>query len=129
MSDQHEAVVACPTCNGPLSGEVKEWVCKVGHRFTFPELANDQAEAVVRTLWYALRAVEDRAISSKYAAASLADEGRDAEADRQRARRVEDLAMVDQLYELLQSVDASGRRPEDTAAVTNGDSADEGSHN
>lgn len=101
MSDRGEPTVACPTCRGPLSAEAEDWACEVGHRFTFPGLEEGQAEAVVRTLWYAMRAGEDRATANTYMATRRERDGLDVEAERMWAQRETDLSVMDQLHELL----------------------------
>lgn len=130
MSEADAPTVACPTCNGPLSAEGRAWVCEVGHAFTFPELEQGQAEAVVRSLWYALRALEDRAISSRFAIASMEKNDLDRQAERLRAQSEEDLAMVDQLHDLLQGLEGVARRApaEHSGPVSHSEPSGQGSH-
>lgn len=131
MSDAAGApTVACPTCNGPLTADGKAWVCEVGHSSTFPELAQEQAEAVVRSLWYALRALEDRAISSRFAIGSMEENALDHQAERLRSQSEEDLVMVDQLHDLLQKLEGVARRaPAEHAPVSHAEPSGQGSHN
>lgn len=129
MPDADKPVVACPVCSGPLTAERKSWVCEVGHRFDFAALAQGQAEACVRALWYALRSLEDRAISSKFAAASYQQNGQDRQADHLLEQRADDLAMIDQLHLLLQELQGDGQaRTGQPAPVSHDEPDDQGSH-
>ena len=129
MFEHDGPTVACPTCNGPLSGEAEQWICRVGHRFTFSELASDQADAVVRTLWYASRALEDRAISSEYVASDYDQAGLSPQADRLRAQRALDLSMVDKLHDILRFVDSAHSGPgEGSQTMSNNEQPSQGSH-
>lgn len=101
--DDHPTV-ACPTCSGPLSPEGQNWVCAVGHRFDMARLADDQSEAIIRTLWYSLRALEDRGIVSKFIAANHDEHGRTQEADAVRSRGAEDFAVSEKVFELIQHI-------------------------
>lgn len=59
------APYGCPECGGPLwmieDDAVKRFRCHVGHAFTANTLLAEQTEEVERTLWVALRTLEERA--------------------------------------------------------------------
>ncbi|MBA2625650.1 MAG: hypothetical protein H0U89_08610 [Acidimicrobiia bacterium] len=105
MNDADGPTVACPTCGGPMSPEASDWFCAVGHRFTAAELTVSQAEAVNRSLWYSLRAIEDRAIANTSMAANLGQEGSDAQAAVLRSQGAEDLDVVKQLHQLIERLE------------------------
>ena len=129
MEDEASPIVACPTCAGPLTGQPEEWVCEVGHHFTFPALADAQAGAVVRSLWYALRALEDRAIASDFVATDLARAGLDTRAGRMRSQRAEDLVMIDRLHDLLGLLDGMESRPDGhVETISHDEPSGQGSH-
>jgi hypothetical protein len=109
VPDVDNPIVACPACGGPLSAERESWVCEVGHRYSFIDLADDQAAACARTLWYALRSLEDRAISSRFAAARFEEDGRRRQADLLLTQSIDDLAMVDRLHVLLRDLNGDDR--------------------
>jgi two-component system chemotaxis response regulator CheB len=54
----------CPECGGVLSehgiGDMIQWTCRVGHRYSPESLADAQAEGVEAALWAPVRALEDR---------------------------------------------------------------------
>ena len=61
--------VTCPECNGPLyevkDGELVQFQCFVGHRFS-PESLNEQhSEALERALWTAMRKLKERVVLHK----------------------------------------------------------------
>jgi len=129
MSDADTPVVACPACGGPLSAETTSWTCAVGHRYSHAELAEGQAAACVRTLWYALRSLEDRAISSRFAAASYEQDGFTRQAELLLTQSVDDLAMVDRLHVLLQDLKGDERpRTAHPAPVSHDEPTGQGSH-
>ncbi len=105
MNDANGPTVACPTCGGPMSPEASDWFCAVGHRFTAAELTVSQAEAVNRSLWYSLRAIEDRAIANTSMAVRLEGEDCGAEAETLRAQNAEDLDVVTQLHQLIERLE------------------------
>jgi hypothetical protein len=112
-----------------LSAEKKTWICEVGHRYGFAELAEDQATACVQTLWYALRSLEDRAISSRFAAASYEKDGFNRQSDLLLTQSVDDLAMVDRLHLLLQEVKDDERpRTAHPAPISHAEPKGQGSH-
>lgn len=54
----------CPDCNGTLwmsDGEVVEFRCRVGHRYTLEHMIAAQVDSVERAQWAALRALEEKA--------------------------------------------------------------------
>lgn len=57
--------LTCPTCGGPLweldEEAVGRYRCNVGHGFTRQTLIKEQNDAIERTLWIALRTLEERA--------------------------------------------------------------------
>jgi len=54
----------CPDCGGALwvdeAGLVPRFTCQVGHSYSPESLVEEQGQAVERTLWAALRALEER---------------------------------------------------------------------
>ena len=110
MNDTDGPTVACPTCGGPMSPEASDWFCAVGHRFTATELAVSQAEAVNRSLWYSLRAIEDRAIANEAIAAGLEEGDSADEAEALRSQGAEDLDVVRHLHQLIERLDSGEPR-------------------
>jgi two-component system chemotaxis response regulator CheB len=57
--------VTCPHCHGSLRetrfGEVSEFECHVGHRFSLRSLYREQADEVEFAMWAAIRALEESA--------------------------------------------------------------------
>lgn len=104
MKDTDQPTVACPTCSGPLRPEGKEWVCVVGHRFDVAGLAAGQAGSITRSLWYSLRALEDRAIVNNFVANDYDQQGRSPEATLLRSESTEDIAVALQLRELVRKL-------------------------
>ena len=55
--------VNCPECNGPLyeikEGELAQFECFVGHRFSPESLGEEHAEALERALWTAIRKLKE----------------------------------------------------------------------
>src|SRR5262245_2011057 len=58
--------LACPECNGPLyelkDGELAQFKCFVGHRFSPESLGEEHAEALERALWTAIRKLKERVV-------------------------------------------------------------------
>ncbi len=58
--------LACPECNGPLyqvkDGELANFECFVGHRFSPESLSDQHAEALERALWTAIRKLKERVV-------------------------------------------------------------------
>jgi len=63
-SQRDEVTVVCPECGGVLrqraEGQVTQWECRVGHRYSPDSLLESQARQVESALWAAVRALEDR---------------------------------------------------------------------
>ena len=57
---------ACPECNGPLyehkDGDLANFQCFVGHRFSPESLSDEHAEALERALWTAIRKLKERVV-------------------------------------------------------------------
>lgn len=58
-------VLRCPECGGALweleDGELHAFVCHVGHSFSAESLLGQQGDSVERSLWSAIRLLEERA--------------------------------------------------------------------
>ena len=58
--------VTCPECNGPLylvkDGELANFECFVGHRFSPESLGEQHTEALERALWTAIRKLKERTV-------------------------------------------------------------------
>lgn len=58
--------VTCPECNGPLyevrDGELAQFQCFVGHRFSPESLSEQHTEALERALWTAIRKLKERVV-------------------------------------------------------------------
>jgi len=58
--------LGCPDCNGPLyevkDGELANFECFVGHRFSPESLSDQHAEALERALWTAIRKLKERVV-------------------------------------------------------------------
>lgn len=58
--------VNCPECNGPLyevkDGELANFECFVGHRFSPESLSEQHTEALERALWTAIRKLKERTV-------------------------------------------------------------------
>jgi len=58
--------VTCPECNGPLyeikDGELAQFECFVGHRFSPESLSEQHKEALERALWTAIRKLKERVV-------------------------------------------------------------------
>ena len=61
--------VTCPECNGPLyevkDGELAQFQCFVGHRFSPESLSEEHTEALERALWTAIRKLKERVVLHK----------------------------------------------------------------
>ena len=61
--------VACPECNGPIyeikDGELAQFECFVGHRFSPESLSEQHSEALERALWTAIRKLKERVVLHK----------------------------------------------------------------
>jgi two-component system, chemotaxis family, protein-glutamate methylesterase/glutaminase len=69
------SIVTCPHCHGSLvetrAGEVSEFECHVGHKFSLRSLYAEQADEVEFAMWAAIRALEESAALAK----RMADRG------------------------------------------------------
>jgi two-component system chemotaxis response regulator CheB len=58
--------IVCPECNGPLwetgPKNILQFRCHVGHAFSADSLVEDQADALERALWSAVRTFDERAM-------------------------------------------------------------------
>lgn len=91
-------VLVCPACGGVLweepEGNVRRYLCHVGHRYTEQNLLASQTDTLERALWSAIRALEERASLLRRLAVQSRREGRtkSAELFEGRARDAEDNA-------------------------------------
>jgi two-component system chemotaxis response regulator CheB len=71
------AEIVCPICDGVLTeaqpGVFQHFRCHVGHSFSLESLVREQSEELERTLWAAVRALEESAALSRRL--SLAERG------------------------------------------------------
>jgi two-component system chemotaxis response regulator CheB len=85
------ADLVCPTCQGVLTeSELGGFVvlrCHVGHAFSLESLAEEQAEAVERALWAAVRALEESAAMSRRYSSRLVGNLRERLAERESTQR------------------------------------------
>ena len=64
---QHEgqSFLVCPDCNGPMwefrSGGLKQFQCRVGHKYSPETLIARHGEILERALWVTIRTLEERA--------------------------------------------------------------------
>lgn len=72
LGGAHFNGLTCPECRGPLSEEPqqnpREFVCRVGHRYSFESLLEQHAVATERILWAAVLAVEEETMLARMAA-------------------------------------------------------------
>jgi two-component system chemotaxis response regulator CheB len=63
--ESRESTLSCPDCNGHLTehrlGEVYEWSCRIGHKFSPHGLLEAQEEELERRLWMAINHLEEGA--------------------------------------------------------------------
>jgi len=68
------SVFACPECHGVLwelkEGHLLRYRCRVGHAFTADSLKSELGEGTERTLWAAMRALEEKAAMTRRLSAS-----------------------------------------------------------
>jgi len=61
-----ESGLTCPECSGILrevrEGDVLQFRCRVGHSYSSETMLEAQGEAVEKTLWTAVRSLEERSI-------------------------------------------------------------------
>ena len=57
------AELVCPLCSGVLTsaraGTYEQFRCHLGHAFSLASLVNEQSEAMERSLWAAVRSLEE----------------------------------------------------------------------
>lgn len=103
--------LTCPECRGPLWEEPqqnpKEFVCRVGHRYSFESLLEQHAVTTERTLWAAVLAVEEEMILARQAA-QRADTPETRQAYEQEAQRKERQAAL--IREMLTQPDPAFRQ-------------------
>jgi len=64
LEDERPSPFTCPDCHGMTwmkDGEVVEFRCRVGHRYSQESMVEAQTDAVERAQWAALRALEEKA--------------------------------------------------------------------
>jgi two-component system, chemotaxis family, protein-glutamate methylesterase/glutaminase len=72
--DEPPSPFTCPDCHGTLwmnDGELVEFRCRVGHRYSVESMIEAQTDAVERAHWAALRALEEKAHLHRRLAARL----------------------------------------------------------
>lgn len=69
--------LTCPECRGPLweeqHGKIKEYVCRVGHTYSFQSMLEQHAVTTERALWTAAIALEEAVILAQQAAQNASD--------------------------------------------------------
>lgn len=110
----HAAGLSCPECDGPLwevrDGELLEFGCLIGHRFSPETLAAASASALEETLGVSLRALEERVRMAERLAENARERGQNSiRADRrlreaESARRV--AVQMRRIVESSQTMDA-----------------------
>lgn len=97
--------LACPECGGPLweldEEAVGRYRCHVGHRFTRQALIKEQSDAIERTLWIALRTLEEKAKLQTKLARQERTRGRQDSAMIYEDRAKESHSHVEQIRQLL----------------------------
>ena len=71
MTDEQRSdglAFACPHCGGPLKVAEQELECKRGHRFSVSEVVLEQTRNSSRAAWLAVKALRERAETSRWAA-------------------------------------------------------------
>ncbi len=67
--EKHFSGLTCPECRGPITeerqGRIVEFRCRVGHAYAPLALIEEHREAVERTLWATLVALEEAADIAK----------------------------------------------------------------
>jgi two-component system chemotaxis response regulator CheB len=96
---------SCPECGGVLwelqDGEMLRFRCRVGHAYTSETLTIEQATAVERALWSALRALEEQAAVRRRLAERMRRVGHHSSADKFDRRVVELEGQAQSVRELL----------------------------
>ena len=106
-SDLGELVPAsCPDCGGPLweiNDDVERFRCHTGHAFTARHLADGLQEAEEKSLWVALRVMEERVRMLRRLSTRDTRRGSDRSVDSFAHRADEAQEHVDRLRDLLSS--------------------------
>jgi len=70
---------ACPECSGTIwetsSGPFLHFRCRVGHAYSAESFLEEHSDSIERTLWAAIRLLEERAALAEHLAAKAAQEG------------------------------------------------------
>lgn len=65
LREVRPSIYTCPECHGTLweteDGEILRFRCRVGHSYTAESMIEDQTYSLERTLWAAVRGLEERA--------------------------------------------------------------------
>jgi two-component system chemotaxis response regulator CheB len=77
---------ACPECSGTIwesrQGPLLHFHCRVGHAYSPESFLEEQTSAVERTLWAAIRLLEERAAFAGHLAKEAAQQGQSADEQR-----------------------------------------------
>jgi two-component system, chemotaxis family, protein-glutamate methylesterase/glutaminase len=96
--------LTCPECHGALWTSGEPWQlaleCRVGHRFTFDSLQEEQHASVERALWAAVRSLREDATLARHLADRAVAGGREQAARRHRVRQ----RQADQHADVLQGL-------------------------
>ena len=75
----HPNGFVCPECNGPLwdvhEGKHLVWRCLVGHQFSMDSFLEEETEALERSLWVAVKTLEERVSLMQRLATRSREEG------------------------------------------------------
>ena len=119
--------LTCPACNGALwevdAEGLMQFRCHVGHVYTAKSMLAQQAEALDRAMWAALRALQERAELQSRIAASAEDRGKPHVARQFRARAERTRTHADTLRRAVLNAteaDASAENPDGQAVVVQG---------
>lgn len=129
MKAFHATQLTCPECRGPISESgqrtVKEYRCRVGHRYSPETYVEAEAETRERTLWAAVLALEEAADVMKEIAASDPAKKRryqqQADNNMHAARKIRELRewlTKEQSHQLIEEADdhSGQEEPEEGAA-------------
>ena len=78
IANGHPVPASCPECGGPmwrLPGDLSRFRCHTGHAYTARHLARGLEEAEERSLWAALRVMEERVHMLLHMAGKNGDRG------------------------------------------------------
>ena len=97
------SVFGCPECHGVLwelnEGELVCFRCRVGHSYAPGSLYEDLSEGAERSLWVAMRALEERAAMSRRMAESITSFG--AERERLLDQAAGDMEHAERIREMM----------------------------